>query len=38
MSTSNDIARIAEQEAALVFGQFDEATAFAIGSPSASGR
>ena len=32
MSTSNDIAKIAEQEAALVFESFDEATAFAIGS------
>ncbi len=32
MSTSDDIARIAEQEAALVFDRFDEATAFAIGS------
>ena len=32
MSTSDDIAKIAEQEAALVFESFDEATAFAIGS------
>ncbi len=32
MGTSEDIARIAEQEAALVFDRFDEATAFAIGS------
>jgi uncharacterized protein (UPF0303 family) len=32
MSTADDIARIVEQEAALVFPSFDEATAFAIGS------
>jgi uncharacterized protein (UPF0303 family) len=32
MSMSDDIDKIADQEAALVFDQFDEATAFAIGS------
>ena len=32
MSTADDIARIIEQEAALVFDHFDEARAFAIGS------
>lgn len=32
MSHDQDIARIAEQEARLVFDGFDEATAFAIGS------
>lgn len=32
MSTADDIARIIEQETALVFSRFDEASAFAIGS------
>lgn len=32
MTVSGDIAKIAEQEAALVFTAFDEAAAFAIGS------
>jgi uncharacterized protein (UPF0303 family) len=32
MGAADDIARIAEQEAALVFSGFDEAAAFAIGS------
>jgi uncharacterized protein (UPF0303 family) len=32
MTATDDIARIAEQEAALVFPAFDEATAFAVGS------
>src|SRR5262245_11535189 len=32
MSATDDIARIAQQEAELVFDQFDEARAFAIGS------
>jgi uncharacterized protein (UPF0303 family) len=32
MSVDEDIAKIAEQEATLVFQSFDEATAFAIGS------
>ena len=32
MTVQADIARIAEQEARLVFDRFDEATAFAIGS------
>jgi uncharacterized protein (UPF0303 family) len=32
MTATDDIARIAEQEAKLVFPSFDEATAFAIGS------
>ena len=31
MGAADDIARIAEQEAALVFDAFDEATAFALG-------
>ncbi|MGI6856602.1 heme-degrading domain-containing protein [Mesorhizobium sp. 1B3] len=32
MATAEDIEKIAEQEAALVFDRFDEATAFAVGS------
>jgi uncharacterized protein (UPF0303 family) len=32
MRTADDIARIIEQESALIFESFDEATAFAIGS------
>lgn len=32
MSAAEDIARIAEQETALVFDRFDEATAFALGA------
>lgn len=32
MSAADDIARIAAQEAALVFSAFDEATAFAVGA------
>jgi uncharacterized protein (UPF0303 family) len=32
MTTADDIARIIEQEAALVFASFDEAEAFALGS------
>jgi uncharacterized protein (UPF0303 family) len=32
MAAAEDIQKVAEQEAALVFGRFDEATAFAVGS------
>lgn len=32
MATAEDIEKIAEQEAALVFDRFDETTAFAVGS------